>query len=405
MRQQPEGTDRADPAPAGFANDLFAIADQVAAGVGGPVIIEDAGFRVLAYSAYLGEADRGRTEAILGRRIPQEWLDHLQASNLLARLVTSREVVEVRDGPWQARRRLIVGVHEHGRHVGVIWATETDRRLDRDARRALLRAAELVAPALHRHAESLAAESDRRGRQLRAILDGRGSAAAVAELGFPLTGTTAVLAVGPDEPERTGQSSLLAHVELCLDSLHQRAAAAWFGRHVLVLARADEAGALRIGHEIVRLAGSGPLAGVRIGVSTARRGPSALPRLREEAVRALGAVRSAPDQQVVRFGDVEAELLVREVCATMAGRLQLAGIDRLRAYDEHRGSDLVTSLRTYLDAACSLRGAAKALGVHPTTMHYRLTRVGEVSGLDLHDPEVRLAAGLVLRLRPDEPGA
>jgi DNA-binding PucR family transcriptional regulator len=376
------------------ARDFFDLADYIAEAVGGPVIIEDSAFRVLGYSAYLGEADRGRTEAILGRRIPQEWLDHLQVSGALSRLVSSTAVVDVRDGPWEARRRLILVVHEHGRHLGVIWATEAETPLAHDAEEALLSAGRVAAPALHRHAESVAADADRRGRQVRAVLDGAASQVAVAELGLSVQDTTAVLAVsGADD--HSGPA-LLTHVGLCLDTLHQHAVATTFGSGVLVLARVeDTARATRLAHELVRLAGHGSLAPVRVGVSTAARGLRAVPRLRDEAVSALAAPPGA--DAVVRFDEIEAQILVRSVLERSGPTIRLTGLDRLRAYDEHRGTELVASLGAYLDAACAVRPAAAVLGVHPTTLQYRLNRIGDLSGLDLGDPEVRLAVSLALR--------
>ncbi len=53
--------------------------------------------------------------------------------------------------------------------------------------------------------------------------------------------------------------------------------------------------------------------------------------------------------------------------------------------------------------------AATALRVHPNTLRYRLRRIGEVSGLDLGDPQSRFAATIALRLaeahRPFTPAA
>jgi DNA-binding PucR family transcriptional regulator len=59
---------------------------------------------------------------------------------------------------------------------------------------------------------------------------------------------------------------------------------------------------------------------------------------------------------------------------------------------------LARSLLAYLDALGDVQAAAAASHVHPNTLCYRLRRVGDVAGLDLGDPLLRLFAGLQLRL-------
>ena len=69
------------------------------------------------------------------------------------------------------------------------------------------------------------------------------------------------------------------------------------------------------------------------------------------------------------------------------------------AHDEKHGSDYVQTLFAYFDAFGDTPTAAKRLGVHPNTLRYRLRRIKEFSGIDLTDPQHRLAAELQLRFR------
>ena len=57
------------------------------------------------------------------------------------------------------------------------------------------------------------------------------------------------------------------------------------------------------------------------------------------------------------------------------------------------------TLRAYLDAFGDVGLAADCLGVHPNTFRYRLHRIVKLAGLDLDDPDERLAVELRLRLR------
>jgi DNA-binding PucR family transcriptional regulator len=59
---------------------------------------------------------------------------------------------------------------------------------------------------------------------------------------------------------------------------------------------------------------------------------------------------------------------------------------------------MVETLRAYLDHFGNVPNTARALGVHANSLRHRITRLTEVSALDLRDPDARLLAHLQLRL-------
>jgi hypothetical protein len=392
------------------ADDLFALADEMAASVGGPVILEDASFRVLAYSTFVGRMDRGRSEAILGRRIPEPWLEHLAATGSLHVLRSGTEVVDLADGPWQARRRLITAVRAGNRQVGVVWVAEGDTPLPEGSHEALRRAADDAAPLLVRHLERADADADRRARNLRAVLDGRPiTSGAATELGLVPAGTYAVVAVaGPGSPgvgtSHTAEelaNRLVEHVLLCCESFRRPASVIGFGPGVLAVvtvpAGGTEESTARLGQELVRLAGSGPLSPLRSAVSRHGSGLRSLPELRDEAMGALAVLEDVDTPRSVRFRDVEAEVFVRGLVARLPSGTRLSGLERLSVYDADHGGDLLETVHVYLASCGSASAAAAKLGIHVTTLRHRLARVAEVSALRLDDPAVRIACDLLLR--------
>jgi len=66
-------------------------------------------------------------------------------------------------------------------------------------------------------------------------------------------------------------------------------------------------------------------------------------------------------------------------------------------YDESYGSELVTTLETFLEHNGATGAAASALYVHRHTIAYRLERVKELSGLDPMQTEDRERLGLGLK--------
>jgi DNA-binding PucR family transcriptional regulator len=74
-------------------------------------------------------------------------------------------------------------------------------------------------------------------------------------------------------------------------------------------------------------------------------------------------------------------------------------------YDANKNSDLVQTLSAYLECVGSYDESAAALNIHRSTLRYRLTRIGDLTGHDLRNVDTRFnphAATRTLRfLNPD----
>ena len=79
-------------------------------------------------------------------------------------------------------------------------------------------------------------------------------------------------------------------------------------------------------------------------------------------------------------------------------RFVRAWLGELLDYDADReASDLVTTLGQYLDSGGSYADTCRALAVHRSTLKYRLQRIREISGHDLHSPEAKFNLALAVR--------
>lgn len=72
-------------------------------------------------------------------------------------------------------------------------------------------------------------------------------------------------------------------------------------------------------------------------------------------------------------------------------------IAALAEYDRARGSQLVQTLETYLEARRGITETARSLTVHPNTLRQRLDRIESLTGLDLANADL-LSLELALRL-------
>jgi purine catabolism regulator len=69
-------------------------------------------------------------------------------------------------------------------------------------------------------------------------------------------------------------------------------------------------------------------------------------------------------------------------------------------YDERQGTELLETLRVYLEMNQNASKAAKALFIHYNTLRYRLQCIDDIIGNALDDPQERLTIEVALQLYP-----
>ncbi|OZB77280.1 MAG: hypothetical protein B7X41_21220 [Microbacterium sp. 14-71-5] len=105
-------------------------------------------------------------------------------------------------------------------------------------------------------------------------------------------------------------------------------------------------------------------------------------------------------EPVALFTTVQVDALLVELgdLARARGDQPTGPVRLLIDHDREKGTQLVETLRAWLDAFGDVSIAAARIYTHPNTFRYRLRRLAEISGLDLADPESRFSAMMQLRL-------
>lgn len=374
-----------------------------------PVTIEDRSARVLAYSGRQDEADPGRVETVLGRQVPERYQRMLEERGFFKQLYQSRDPIYMELGEGSINRAA-VAVRTGDEILGSIWVAVREP-LTEQRRRALADAAKIVALRLLR--ERAGADTQRRLRAdlLSTVLAGGGEAAeAAGRLGIA-TGRLCVLAAQlTDHPEgdpARGESDRQRFCDafaLHVGAIHPKAAAALVGSiayAVLPLHAGgdEEARAVRVAESF--LARVGPRHPANIGVGRLAASLSQVARSRADADRALRVLRARSTAgQVAGYTAVHFESLLLQVSDVVVAEDQTptGPYQRLLAHDAEHGSELVATLRAYLDAFGDVNLAAARVHVHANTFRYRLKRLLEISGLDLSDPDARLTVMLQMRI-------
>lgn len=73
-------------------------------------------------------------------------------------------------------------------------------------------------------------------------------------------------------------------------------------------------------------------------------------------------------------------------------------VGTIAEHDREHGTPYLETLSVYLREGCRSQACADAMGLHVTTLRYRLTRIQELFGIDVETPEKRFAVELAIRL-------
>ncbi|MGW5265312.1 PucR family transcriptional regulator [Microbispora sp. NPDC004025] len=388
---------------------LFSLANAVCALLDAPVTIEDRSSRVLAYSERQEEADPGRVATVLGRQVPERYRRMLEEGGVFRRLYQSREpiYIELHD---EGINRAAVAVRSGDEILGSIWAAVREP-LSEQRRRALADAAKIVALQLLR--QRAGADTSRRLRAdlLATVLaGGRDAAEAAGRLGVA-SERLCVLAAQLTEEAYDDAARLESDRQRFCDALalhvgaiHPKAAAALVGSvayAVLPLQAGgqEEARAVRVAESF--LTRVGPRHAANIGVGRLAADLAEVARSRADADRALRVLRAGgASGQAAGYTSVHFEALLLQFSDLVRAEKQAptGPYERLLAYDAEHGSELVATLRAYLDAFGDVNAAAARVHVHANTFRYRLKRLTEIGGLDLSDPDARLSVMLQMRI-------
>ena len=138
-----------------------------------------------------------------------------------------------------------------------------------------------------------------------------------------------------------------------------------------------------------------------VGIGNLANGVSELARSHVEARQALRLTRRAGGRgRVASYRSLGAFRLLLEVQSPDALRRfvnELLGA--LLEYAQSRDTPLLETLEALAAARWVRRAAARQLGIHINSMSYRVERIQTLTGLQLDEPETRVAISIALRAR------
>ncbi|MEU2868432.1 helix-turn-helix domain-containing protein [Streptomyces olivoreticuli] len=412
--------------------DYQQLVDEISAALGAPATLEDRDFGLIAFGAHDSDddveltMDPVRTRSILQRRSTAAVRAWFEAFGITRAQAPLRIPPDPAAGVFKGR--ICLPVRHRGVVLGYVWLLDDEHLAGLDlavpfADPRLAQAMETAA----RIGALLAAEARagaELGELLRELLTGRpaGREAARAALREALgpagDGPLAVVAVAPwrtagdtdgetggdagdtGDTEGTAAGSALAGqsgvAALCAvpDALPDGSAA--LAALIRLRATTSPAPAHTAADRLLRSprAGGAPGRPVRAtaGLGTPRRGLAELPAAWHEA---LAAARAAGAE--ARLGPVAEWSGIGPYRVLSALPANAAADPSIRPLLAPAHTELARTAEVFLDCAGQAGRTAAALGIHRQTLYYRLSRVEQLTGLDLDDGEGRLLLHMALK--------
>jgi sugar diacid utilization regulator len=382
--------------PTAPIDDIFAFCNHVAWQAGGPVLIHDSTWGVVAYSTLNQPIDEARRAIILRRTVPHSEIEEGVLAFAQQHFDTEVEAFEVPVYAGFQERRVVAPIRMLGVHVGSIWIAESAGPLHPDALAMVRQAAKEAAFYFQLREDIRRSEAERFARML---MEGTHEESLLAQyLGIPVTTPFRVVSVWhggvPDLQEQVREvARVLAERQparhLAIDCQECICVAFYspdspsdvnesvraFGQD---MASADE----RL------LAGAGRL--------TTRLGHTA--KSKADADKVVSYLRRTPGQRVGSVNTLRSQITLMRLVEILDGQFEPLA-DALRPLTALQAEDRDEAMRT-LDAYFRNPGnaseAARELHIHPNTFRYRIAKVADLLGVDLEDRDTRLIVELEL---------
>lgn len=374
--------------------DYQELVDEISTLLGAPATLEDRDFRLIAFGAHDSGSgfdettlDPVRTRSILTRRSTAEvraWFEKFG-------ITTAETPVYIPADPAAGvlRSRLCLPVRHRGIIHGYVWLLAGD-----DAPPGPVPASAMAVCA--RIGELLADEARARadlGPHLLTLLTADAAdsrSAALASLGAALgeSGPYALLCVAPWADPVPGVRTVPGAAALCLLPVPGPA-----GPRLAVLIRIRTTPDLSPAHQAAAnlLTAPGRVVGIGNPVRTLDDAPGAW---REASAAARAALARPHLGPVAEWSGIGPYRLLAALPDSGPGH----PVDpAVRPLLDPAHAELARTAETFLDCAGQAARTATALNIHRQTLYYRLSRVEQLTGLDLHNGEDRLLLHMSLK--------
>lgn len=389
--------------------ELQALVDELAERLGRSVAVDDPLVRLVCTSRHFGDEDPVRIGTLLQGRA-----DNATIRYVLAQGVTQWSRAGFIDGrdDLGLLPRYVVPLRERGHLLGLLMVVVPEKTLAEQETHAIARVADAVAAQMH--GERIATDTrkaDERdlvlalvGTDVAARTTARWRGKELGLLGAAEHVLVTVVQLSSTELVRQSEAALWGALEGFRQTRSAQGLIA-IGREraTLLQLRHRPPGQDEVTAQSARILDElrtflGPSADPVIGVGGRHPSPDDAWASYGQALVAARAARRLPTLKSTGDWELLGELAVLFQLPEHALNESLVPKPLRTLRDTHGGDRLRDTLRCFLEHAGSIPRTADALGIHRTSLYYRLRQIQEITGLDLDDGAHRLTLHLGLRI-------
>jgi sugar diacid utilization regulator len=382
--------------PAAPIDDIFAFCNHVAWQAGGPVLMYDSAWGVIAYSTLNQGLDDVRRSIILRRELPTDDSVAGVRRSSEKRFEAGTHCFEIPEIPGVQTRRIAAPIRLLGVHVGSLWIAESAGPLHPEVLDIADHAAKEASLYFQLRDDQRRREADRFARML---LEGNQDEVLLGQyLGIPAATPFRVVSVW-----HGGVADLQEQAREVVRVLAERQPA----RHLAIDCQecidvafyspdspTDVNESVRAFSQDIAAADGRLIVGA--GRLTTRLGHAA--KSKSDADKVVSYLRRTPGQQVGSVNTMRSQITLMRLVEILDGQFEPLA-DALRPLTALEAGDRDEAMRTlnaYFRNPGNASEAARELHIHPNTFRYRMAKVADLLGLDLDDRDTRLIVELEL---------
>ncbi|WP_200411014.1 PucR family transcriptional regulator [Virgibacillus salexigens] len=379
---------------------LDQLADQIADIFGCPITIEDSNHHVVSYSKHKDNIDQVRISTIINRKVPDKVINGLWKKGVMPKLIDSDDPVSIpKINEVGLGNRVAISVRKHNEILGFVWAHTSDKTFTEEELVLFKEAAAYVKKFflkdLQRHRKLEEGYRDFFWQLLRGDLqDTDAIKQREKKYNMHLEGNKAIVVIRFTDEVTEQMEKHAFYLSESQVKLHV-ITSLFDDNDFIMLVHLKEAFDYKqtlyafMDQFITRISQQLDLANVFGAAGLAYQAAQQIQNSHQQAREVLKLQEKLPDtiDPVKLYEDLGVYQFIEQLAETRkADQYQNPFMEKLRAYDQQHGTSLLASLEVYLQCDSNVYNAAKRLFIHPNTMNYRLKRMGEVSGIDLKDP-------------------
>lgn len=393
-------------------DSLEGLADRIGKVLDCPITIEDSNHRIISYSTHEENVDDARIATIVRRKVPENVINSLWKHGVMAKLFEGDEPVIV---PAIEKvglgKRIAVSVRKNNEVLGFIWAQTNDKTPDEDKLQLLKEAANLVKKQLLKHQIKKRKAEESYQEFFWQLLTGHVNQTNVIEreakrFGLQLDGNLAIAMIEYDcEVTQTIEKHSYYLTETL--QLVQVVCRVFDQNQLILLIRLESSeNAIHVLNEFIenfihKISERLEISNVKGSCGTIYNTAQHIFDSYQHAIKVLELKEQFPKelQQVYSYQELGIYQFLDELYQIRKrDHYQNYSIEKLREYDLQHHTNLLTTLKVYLECDSNVHQAAKLIHVHTNTLNYRLKRIIEIAEIDLKDPKQKITLYLDLKI-------